>query len=173
MPGYKRSKDGICYPRSHYIYSQDCLCNANNTLSTKRRGYIKSEDSQCQNGIENYLSDAYITRRDLNHPNFFLYGIDSHTKRATVEIHTIDFDQNDDEDEDLKHNTVWLVDQTYEITALVFNENGKQVYMAVEHNQVSSIYRIGVSENYIKFNYHFIFIEKSSSTKSLYRKINI
>jgi hypothetical protein len=153
LPGYKRSKDGICYPRSHYIYSQDCICNENNTLLTKRRGYVKSGNSQCQNGIENYLSNAYITRRDLNHPNFFLYGIDLHTKRTSVEIHTSDFDQNDDDDdddEDSKQNTIWLIDQTYEITALVFNENGKQVYMAVEHGQSAIIYRIGVSEDSLK-----------------------
>jgi hypothetical protein len=148
LPGYRRSIDGTCLPKSHYTFSQDCACDANSTLLTKRRGYVKSENSQCRNGIENYLSDTYITRRDLTHPSIFLYGIDSHTKRATVELHTNDFDQNDDEDEDedLTRNTVWLVDPKYEITSLVFNENDKQIYMAVEHDQLAIIYRTGVSK---------------------------
>ena len=88
-----------------------------------------------------------------------LYGIDSRTKHSTLEIHTNDFDQDDeDEDEDLTKNTIWLVDQTYEITALVFNESGKQVYMAVEHGQSAIIYRIGVSENFIFNQKNVIFI---------------
>lgn len=150
LPGYKRSKDGVCLPRSHYTSTPDCTCNSNSTLLTKSRGYIKSTNSQCQNGIENYLSKAYVTRRDINQPNFFVYGIDSRTKRGTVKILTNDFDQNDDdedEDEYPTQNTVWLIDTTYEITALAFNESGKQVYMAVEHDQLATIYRIGVSEN--------------------------
>ncbi|CAF5089820.1 unnamed protein product, partial [Rotaria socialis] len=40
-PGYRRSKDGICLPKSHYILTQDCSCHDNNTLVTKRRGYVK------------------------------------------------------------------------------------------------------------------------------------
>jgi hypothetical protein len=150
LPGYQRSKDGICLPRSHYIYSQDCTCNDNNTLSTKRRGYVKSGTSQCMNGIENYLSNVYITHRDANHPNFFLYGIDSRTQRATIEIHTNDFDPIDgdeDEDEDFTENIIWTIDQTYAITAVAFYEDGKQVYMAVEHEQSTIIYRVDVSEN--------------------------
>ncbi len=152
LPGYKRSKDGICLPRSHYIFSQDCTCNDNNnTLLAKHRGYVKSENSQCINGIENYLSNVYITRRDANSPNFFLYGIDSRTKHTTVEIHTNDFDQNDDDDEeeneDLTRNIIWTVDQTPEITAVAFNDSGKQEYIAIEHDQLAIIYRTGVSEN--------------------------
>ncbi|CAF0871036.1 unnamed protein product [Adineta steineri] len=146
LPGYKRSSDGICLPKSHYISSQDCTCEANTTLSTKRRGYMKSTNSQCRNGIENYLSDTYITRRDLNHPNFFLYGIDSQTKETTIEIHTNDFNQDDDDedddDEDIKRNTIQFADKTYEITALAFDENTKQVYIAVEHDQSAIIYRM-------------------------------
>ncbi|CAF0753970.1 unnamed protein product [Adineta steineri] len=146
LPGYKRSSDGICLPKSHYISSQDCTCEANTTLSTKRRGYMKSTNSQCRNGIENYLSDTYITRRDLNHPNFFLYGIDSQTKQTTIEIHTNDFNQDDDDevddDEDVKRNTIQFADKTYEITALAFDENTKQVYIAVEHDQSAIIYRM-------------------------------
>ncbi|CAF0827396.1 unnamed protein product [Adineta steineri] len=146
LPGYKRSSDGICLPKSHYISSQDCTCEANTTLSTKRRGYMKSTNSQCRNGIENYLSDTYITRRDLNHPNFFLYGIDSQTKQTTIEIHTNDFNQDDDDedddDEDIKRNTIQFADKTYEITALAFDENTKQVYIAVEHDQSAIIYRM-------------------------------
>jgi len=139
------------------MFVQDCTCNDNNTLLTKHRGYAKLVNNQCRNGIENYLSNAYITRRDPNHPNFFLYGIDSRTKRALIEIHTNDFDQNDDEEEeeedkDLTQNTIWLVDQTYEITALAFNESGKQLYMAVEHDQLAIIYRLGVSENSLILN---------------------
>ncbi|CAF0780089.1 unnamed protein product [Rotaria sordida] len=151
---YRRSKDGICLPKSHYIFTQDCTCNDNSTLLTKRRGYIKSINSQCNNGIENYLSDVQITRRDPNHPNFFVYGIDSRTKKSIVEIHTNDFDDNiddddnddDDDDDDNEvviQNTTWFIDETYEITGLVFDENGKQVYIAVEHDESSIIYSIG------------------------------
>ncbi|CAF1083583.1 unnamed protein product [Rotaria sp. Silwood1] len=154
LPGYKRSKDGICLPRSHYIFTQDCTCNDNSTLLTKSRGYVKTINSQCSNGIENYLSDAHVTRRDPNHPNFFVYGIDSRTKHPIVEIHTNDFDETVDDDDDddddddeinevMIQNTSWLVDETYEITALAFDENGKQVYMAVEHDEFTFIYSIG------------------------------
>ncbi|CAF2846878.1 unnamed protein product [Rotaria sp. Silwood2] len=151
LPGYKRSKDGICLPRSHYIFTQDCTCNDNSTILTKQRGYVKSLNSQCANGIENYLSDAHVTRRDPNHPNFFVYGINPRTKHAIVEIHTNDFDDtvdddDDDDDEDSEaiiQNTTWFVDETYQITSLVFDQNGQQVYMAVEHNEFSIIYSIG------------------------------
>ncbi|CAF3131473.1 unnamed protein product [Rotaria socialis] len=148
-PGYRRSKDGICLPKSHYILTQDCSCHDNNTLVTKRRGYVKPENNHCNNGIEDYLSDAFITRRDPNQPNFFVYGTNSRTNRTIAEIHSNDFDQEQDDDEDdeddevLTKNANWSVEEAYEITALVFDENSKQVYMAVEHDQSSIIYRIG------------------------------
>jgi len=106
-------------------------------------------NSQCVNGIENYLSTAYLTRSDPNHPNFFLYGIDSRTKRPTIEIHTNEFGQNNDEDEDdedLTENIIWLIDPSYEITGVAFNESGNQLYIAVEHDQLGIIYRTDVSE---------------------------
>lgn len=149
-PGYKRSTDGICLPKSQYISSQDCTCSeTNNTRSTKR-GYVKSENSQCINGVESYLSNAYVTRRDPNQPNFLLYGIDSRTQRPTIEIHSNDFNQNDDddedEDEDFSDNLVWSLDPTYDITAVTFDETGQQFYIAVERDQLTTIYKLNVSD---------------------------
>ena len=110
--------------------------------------YVKSTNSQCSQGVETYLSDAYVLRRDSQQPNFFIFGTDARTKRSIVEIHANGFDSHDaDDDEDeenLVKNTVWLVDPTYEITASVFDENTKQTYMAVEHDQSAIIYKTSV-----------------------------
>lgn len=167
LPSYKRLKDGICLPRSRYIFAQDCACNENSSLITRSRGYVKSKYSQCTNGVEKHLSDAYVTHRDPNQPSIFLLGIDSLTKHPIVEIHTSDFDQNDDteddedEDEHYRPNKTWLIDETYDVTALVFDENGKQVYMAVEHDQSAVIHRIRVNENYFtKYFIVFFFFDR-------------
>ncbi|UJR37943.1 hypothetical protein I4U23_030628 [Adineta vaga] len=143
LPGYRRSLDGICLPKSHFIISQDCSCNENNnTLLTKRRGYAKSIDNQCQHGIENYLADTFVTRHSPSERSFFIYGVNAETKQSIVEIHSNDFDQNDDDDEDLIRNPLWSMDQRYEITALAFDENSKLIYMAVQYDRTASIYRI-------------------------------
>ena len=36
--GYRRSKDGLCLPRSHYSRSQDCSCRENATITAQSRG---------------------------------------------------------------------------------------------------------------------------------------
>ena len=122
------------------------------------RRYVKATDNQCTDGVESYLLDAYVPRRDSNHPNFFVYGTNARTKRPSIEINSNGFDQSaantedDDEDdeepeEELTKNTIWFVDEGFEITALVFDENGKQVFMAVKHEQSTTIYQIGVSRH--------------------------
>lgn len=127
-------------------------CGRNSTLWIFR--YVKSASSQCLDGVEAYLSDAFVQRRESNQPNLFLYGTDARTKRSIVEIHTDGFDgekmeEDDDEDEieDLMKNTIWSVDPTYEITAIAFDEPSKQVYMAVEQDQTNVVYRISVGVN--------------------------
>ena len=179
LPGYKRSNDGICLPKPRYIFAQDCTCNDNSTTLTKPRGYTKSVNNQCRNGVEKYLSDVYITRRDLSRPNFFIYGIDSLKKRPLVEIHTNQFDEggnDDDDDEAFTQNVIWFVDPTYEITALVFDNSGKLVYMAVEHDQLAIVYRMSVSENILPLIYDrlsFFLLEKSPSENPVCETLNI
>lgn len=149
-PGYRRSKEGFCLARSHYFNADDCGCHENRTVSTKRRGYVKTTENQCLDGVETFLSDAFVQRRDSNQPNLFFYGNDERNKRPIIEIHTNGFDhqetdENDDEDdevEELIKNTIWSIDPTYEITAITFDETNKQVYMAVEQDQNSVVYRI-------------------------------
>lgn len=108
--------------------------------------YVKSGNSQCSQGVETYLSDAYVLRRDSQQSNFFIFGTDARTKRSIVEIHTNGFDSHDDDEdeENLVKNTVWIVDPTYEIIASVFDENTKQTFMAVEHEQSAIIYKTSV-----------------------------
>jgi hypothetical protein len=149
LPGYRRSTDGTCLPKSHYTFSQDCLCTDNSTVTTKRRGYEKATENQCRNGIEHYLADTLVTPRDPTRPRVFLYGVNPQTKKATVEILTNDFEQNGDDDGDddeaeSRRNPVWSIDQAYEVTAVFSDESSKQVYMAVEHNQLAIIYRVEV-----------------------------
>ena len=112
--------------------------------------YVKSVNSQCTQGVETYLSDAFVLRRDSQQPNFFLYGTDARSNRSIVEIHSNGFDSHevdDEEDEEnVVKNTVWSVDPTSEITAGVFDENTKQIYLAVEQDQSAIIYKISVGK---------------------------
>lgn len=157
-PGYRRSKEGFCLARSHYFNVDDCGCHENRTVSTKRRGYVKTTENQCLDGVETFLSDAFVQRRDSNQPNLFFYGNDERNKRPIIEIHTNGFDhqetdENDDEDdevEELIKNTIWSIDPTYEITAITFDETNKQVYMAVEQDQSSVVYRISVRRENVR-----------------------
>lgn len=147
LPGYRRSADGVCLPKSQYTLSHDCACSENSTMSTKRRGYAKDVDNQCRNGIEHYLADTLLTRRDPMRPNFFLYGVDPQTKRAAVEVVTNEFqqdDEDDDEEQSAAPRPVWSIDPTYEITAVFSDESSKQLYMAVEHSHTASIFRVEV-----------------------------
>jgi hypothetical protein len=108
-------------------------------------------------GMETYLSDAYVARRDSNQPNLFLYGTDTRTKRSIVEVHTNGFDndddENDDDDDDVLKNTRWLIDSKYHIIAIVFDDNSKQIFMAVEHDESTTIYRIGVREKVVSYEF--------------------
>jgi len=148
LPGYKRSQDGLCLPKSQYTLAGNCVCNENRTYVSKTRGYTKSDHSQCTNGIESYLSQAYLTRRDVSHPNVLIYGKSLQTKRSIIEVYTNEFSQDDDEEEEeeeLTKNPIWSsVDETYQITTLTFNETGNQIYVAVEHEAKSIIYRVNV-----------------------------
>lgn len=164
LPGYKRSSDGICLPKSQYISSQDCTCSENNATRSTKRGYVKSDSSQCINGVESYLSNAFVTRRDPNQPNFLIYGVNSRTQRPTIEIHSNDFNQdtdddNDEEDEDdnSSENLVWSVDPSYDITAMTFDETGQQFYIAVDREQFAIVYKINVSESIIRKTNQSIF----------------
>ena len=149
-PGYKRSSDGVCLPKSQFTSSQDCTCDDtnNSTRSARRRGYVKSENSQCISGVESYLTNAYVSRRDPHQPNLLIYGVNSRTQRPTIEIHGNDFNQNDnddDEDEDSSENLAWILDPNYDITAVTFDETGQQFYIAAENQQFAIIYKINVS----------------------------
>ncbi|CAF1089380.1 unnamed protein product [Adineta ricciae] len=169
LPGYQRSIDGFCLPKSHSIALQDCSCHGNNTLVTKSRGYVKSVDNQCRHGVENHLTDALVTRRDPNSRNFFIYGLNSQTKRISAEIHSNDFDQDEDDEDDGPRNPIWSTEPELEITALVADDANKFVYMAVQNDDLTTVYRTDQNlrqtnrwRNQLNFN----------SSQKLYEKAN-
>lgn len=111
--------------------------------------YVKN--SECLDGIEDYLSDASVMRRESNQPILFLYGNDKKTNNGIIEIENNDFyahgDEQDDEDEDedeFTRNLIWKTDSSQQVKAIVFDESSKQVFVAIENEQLSFVYRLGV-----------------------------